>query len=449
MWASGVMSVIKIAAALLTGSLGVLSEALHSAIDFGATIVTYFAVRWADQPADDEHHFGHAKIESVAALLETALLFVTALFVAYEAIKRLIEGHDPVTVEWWVIALLFGSIAVDFNRSRALRSTAKATSSEALAADAAHFQSDMWSSAAVLLGLLGVWAGFAWADSVAALVVSAFIVHIGWELGGKTLNTLLDTAPPGLTEAIRKSALGQDGVLAVNLLRVRPAGSVLFVDLGVDVPRTLPVANIAELRSTLEADIKAVHAHADVNIVTTLVALDSETAIEKVSVIAAARGLAVHHLLVQQLGEKLAVSFDFEVDGKTSLAVAHEQATALEADIRAGLGGNVEVESHIEPQPMTLLSGREASAKVQGQITLTLAKLAKQEKALKDLHNIRVRQTEAGLFVHYHCRFSPEMNVESVHAAVDRLETKFMQLQPKVRRVVAHAEPLGRAKHDL
>ncbi len=449
MGASGGMSVVKITAALLTGSLGVLSEALHSVIDFGATVVTFFAVRWADQPADDEHHFGHAKIESVAALLETALLFVTAIFVAYEAVKRLYEGHEPVTVQWWVIALLVGSIVVDLNRSRALLKTAKITSSEALAADAAHFQSDMWSSGAVLLGLGGVWAGVAWADSLAALVVSGFILSIGWGLGGKTLNTLLDAAPPGLTEAIRNAALAQDGVLAVSLLRVRPAGSVLFVDLGVDVPRTLPVAESTQLRASLEQEIRSLHANADVNIVTNLVALDSETAIQKVSVIAAARGLAVHHLLVQQLDEKLAVSFDFEVDGKTSLAIAHETATALEADIRSGLGGNVEVESHIEPQPMTLLSGREANAEVTAQISLMLAKLAKQEKSMKDLHNIRVRETEAGLFVHYHCRFSPGMNVESVHAAVDRLETRFMQAQPKVHRVVAHAEPMGRARHEL
>jgi cation diffusion facilitator family transporter len=443
------MSVIKITAALLTGSLGMLSEALHSVIDFGATVVTVFAVRWADQPADDEHHFGHAKIESVAALLETALLFLTATYVAYEALSRLYEGHEPVTVPWWAIVLLVASIIVDLNRSRALTKTAKATSSEALAADAAHFQSDMWSSAAVLIGLVCVWAGLPWADSVAALVVCGVIVHIGWDLGGKTLNTLLDTAPPGLTEAVRKAALSQNGVLAVNQLRVRPAGATLFVDLGLDVPRTLPLTEATTLRANLERDIKTLHANADVNIVTNLVALDSETAIEKVSVIAAARGLAVHHLLVQQLDDKLAVSFDFEVDGKTTLAVAHETATALEADIRTGLGGNVEVESHIEPQPMTLFSGREASPKVKAQISATLMKLAKQEKSLKDLHNIRIRQTEAGLFVHYHCRFSPKMNVEGVHAAVDRLETRFMQVQPKVRRVVAHAEPLGRAKHEL
>jgi divalent metal cation (Fe/Co/Zn/Cd) transporter len=281
------------------------------------------------------------------------------------------------------------------------------------------------------------------------LVVCGFIVHIGWELGGKTLNTLLDAAPAGLTEAIRKLALSQDGVLAVSQLRIRPAGSVLFVDLGLDVPRTLAMGETGRLRDNLDQHIKSLHANADVNIGINLVALDSETAFEKVAVIAAARGLAVHHLLVQQLGEKLAVSFDLEVDGKTSLAVAHELATALESEIRTGLGGNVEVESHIEPQPSTLLSGREASALVQKQVTATLAKLAKQEKTLKDLHNIRIRQTEAGLFVHYHCRFSPQMTVENVHAVVDRLETRFMQLVPKVRRVVAHAEPLGRARHEL
>ncbi|MEO6610341.1 MAG: cation diffusion facilitator family transporter [Aestuariivirga sp.] len=449
MGASGVMSIVKIVAALLTGSLGVLSEALHSVIDFGATVVTLFAVRWADQPADDEHHYGHAKIESIAALLETALLFVTAIFIAYHAVMRLYEGHEPVTVQWWVIALLVVSIIVDLNRSRALNRTAKVTSSEALAADAAHFQSDMWSSGAVLLGLAGVWAGLSWADSVAALGVCGFIIHIGWNLGGKTLNTLLDAAPPGLTEAVRRAALSQNGVLAVSQLRVRPAGATLFVDLGLDVPRTLPLTEATTLRANLERDIKTLHANADVNIVTNLVALDSETAIQKVSVIAAARGLAVHHLLVQQLGDKLAVSFDFEVDGKTSLLVAHEMATALEADIRTGLGGNVEVESHIEPQPMTLFYGREASAKVKAQVSATLIRLAKQEKSLKDLHNIRIRETEAGLFVHYHCRFSSKMNVEGVHAAVDRLETRFMQAQPKVRRVVAHAEPLGRAKHEL
>ncbi len=449
MGASGGLSVVKITAALFTGSLGVLSEALHSFIDFGATIVTYFAVRWADRPADDEHHFGHAKVESVAALLETALLFVTAGFVAYEAITRLFAGHEPVIVSWWVMALLAGSILVDLNRSQALKRTAKATSSEALAADAAHFQSDMWSSLAVLLGLIGVWAGFAWADSVAALGVSAFILHIGWQLGGKTMNTLLDAAPVGITELIRKTALARDGVLAVNLLRVRPAGSALFVDLGLDVPRTLPGADLTRLRELLTHDIGALHDQVDLNIVTNSVALDSETAIQKVSVIAATRGLAVHHLVVQQLGERLAVSFDFEVDGKTSLALAHESATDLEAEIRNGLGGNVEVESHIEPQPMNLFSGREASVKIQKQIATSLTRLARQEKSLKDLHNVRVRQTGAGLFVHYHCRFAPGMNVEKVHAIVDRLETRFMKLHPKIKRVVAHAEPLGGARHEL
>src|SRR6478672_4097294 len=100
--ASAVLVVTKFAAGLFTGSLGILSEAIHSLIDFGATIVTYFAIRYSDQPADDEHHYGHAKIESVAALVETGLLFLTTGWIVYESIRRLFfhEAHE-VEVTWW------------------------------------------------------------------------------------------------------------------------------------------------------------------------------------------------------------------------------------------------------------------------------------------------------------------------------------------------------------
>ena len=449
MAASGFMSIIKIAAAMVTGSLGLLSEALHSLIDFGATIVTWFAIRWADRPADNVHQFGHAKIESIAALLETGLLFGTALFVAYEAITRLIVGHAAVVVSWWVVVLLLGSVAVDFNRSRALHKTAESTSSEALAADAAHFQSDMWSSLAVLAGLVGVWAGFAWADSLAALAVSGFIAHIGWELGGKTLNTLLDAAPVLLTDDIRKRVENQAGVLAVQQLRLRPAGALLFVDLVVDVARTLPVAEVNEIKNKLQDQIKSVHPNADMNIIINSVALDSETAIQKVAIIAAERGLAVHHLTVQEIEGRLAVSFDLEVDGKMTLVEAHETATALEAAVRQGLDSTIEVESHIEPKPTTLFVGKSAKREVQIEISNTLKSLIARQKLMSGLHNVRVRETEEGLFVHYHCRFEPHMNVEQVHEVVDRVEIAFLKTHKTVRRVVAHAEPIGGPRHEL
>src|SRR5437763_82019 len=204
MAASAALAITKLAAGLVTGSLGILSEAIHSLIDFGATIITYFAVKWGDEPPDEEHQYGHAKFESVGALVETGLLFLTTAWIVYEALRRLITGETHVEPRWWALAIIAASIVVDFNRSRALRRVAEATSSEALGADALHFSSDMWSSVAVLVGLAAVWLGYSWADAVAALLVAGVVLLAALRLGKRTLDTLLDVAPQGASEEIRK-----------------------------------------------------------------------------------------------------------------------------------------------------------------------------------------------------------------------------------------------------
>lgn len=449
MLSSAVLASIKLVAAVFSGSLGVLSEAIHGLIDFGATIVTVFAIRWSSQPADDDHQFGHAKIESVAALLETVLLFGTALYIAYEAILRLTTKHEPLTIAWWAFAIMVVSIAVDFNRSRALRKTAEATSSEALKADATHFESDMWSSLAVLIGLGGVWLGFQWADSVAALLVSIYIGKIAWDLTSTTLNTLLDAAPAGVSAQINDIADQQNGILSVNSLRVRPAGATLFVNLDVNVPRLLNLVSIAELKTRLVAAIQAKLPNADISITTNPVALDNETAFDKIGLIATHYNASIHHITVQQVQGRMAVSFDLEVDGATQLAAAHDQATKLEDAIRDGLGGDVEVESHIEPQPGRLLLGEPASIAETKKVENFLRQLAKSEKSLSDLHNVRVRHAGGGLYVHYHCRFKRTETVDAVHTAVDRIEIALNAKIKNIRRVIAHAEPLGEARHKL
>ena len=449
MVSSAGLAAVKLLAAIFSGSLGLLSEAIHGLIDFGATVVTVFAIKWSSQPADDDHQFGHAKIESVAALLETVLLFGTALYVAYEAIMRLTTPHEPLTIAWWAFAIMVFSIVVDFNRSHALRKIAQATSSEALTADATHFESDMWSSLAVLIGLGGVWLGFPWADSVAALLVSLYIGKIAWELCSGTLNTLLDAAPVGVSSVIQNIAEKQDGVLAVNQLRVRPAGSTLFVNLDVNVPRLLSLVSIADLKTNLVAAIRAKQPFADIAITTNPVALDDETAFEKIAMIATQNNASIHHITVQQVHGRMAVSFDLEVDGATPLAKAHDQATTLEDAIRSGLGGDIEVESHIEPQPVRLLVGEPASIQETKRIEKILQHLAMSEKSLSDLHNVRVRHAGGGLYVHYHCRFKQTETIDAVHAAVDRIEIAFSTKLRNVKRVIAHAEPLGEARHKL
>lgn len=449
MGVSAFLAAAKFVVALLTGSLGILSEALHSLIDFGATVVTWFAVRWADLPADEEHHYGHAKIESVAALLESGLLAMTAVYVAYEAAQRLINGAPPPENTWWAPALIFIAIVVDYNRAAALKAVATSQSSAALAADAAHFQSDMFGSIAVLLGLGGIALGLPWADSVAALAVSAFILWIARHLASDALGTLLDRAPEGVTHEIQDFAAREDGVLHVDQLRIRQAGKTAFVSLVADVPRSLAANQIAGIKDRLTAKISELVKYPDINMVLRPVALDSETANEKVHAIANDYGLSIHHLIVQSLSTKLAVSFDIEFDGATTLDLAHEQATELETAIRDGLGGDVEVESHIEPRPMQLIEGVSASRVKSKELETALRKFAAKEATMADIHSFRVRQNGERLYVHYHCRFPPDSKIETVHAVLDRLESQLRNRFKNVVRVVAHSEPIGVANHKL
>jgi cation diffusion facilitator family transporter len=445
--AGAVMAFAKLAAGLLTGSLGILSEAAHSLLDFGATIITYAAVRVSDRPPDQTHHFGHAKVESVAALTATGLLFLTTAWILYEALRRLATGESHVKVTWWAMAIVAGSIFIDWNRSRALSRTAEETKSEALEADALHFSSDMWSSGAVLAGLAGAALGYPAADPAAALIVAAFVALAGYRLGKRTLDTLLDAAPSGTAAAIEKVAEETPGVLSLQRLRIRPAGPTLFVDADITVSRTLPFDRAAEINRRFTAAVKRAYPNSDVSVTAHPVALDDETVAEKVMLIAARRGRAIHHLTVQVLAEKLSVSFDLELDGRMTLAEAHEIATGLEQAIREELGEEAEVESHIEPMQTGSLDGSDTSDSRRRSIEAILQGLATGDALLTGIHNVRARETENGLFVTFHCRVRGAESVEAVHEAVDQLESKLKQELPEVRRVIAHAEPLDRTLH--
>src|SRR6476619_14977 len=250
--ASAGLTVAKAIVGTTSGSLAILSEAAHSLIDLGATVMTYFAVRVSCKPADAEHHYGHGKVESVTALAETALLFGLAGVVIWEAAKRLMSADPPqVEATRWAFAVMLLSIIVDFFRARVLYRTAAQTSSEALEADALHFYSDMWSSLAVVVGLLGITLGYAWADSVAAIVVSIVICIAGWRLGRRTVDTLTDTAPAGVASRVAAAVSRIPGVVEVERLRARQVGEVLFVDLLVAVSRTLPLDRVAALKNRI------------------------------------------------------------------------------------------------------------------------------------------------------------------------------------------------------
>lgn len=441
--ASAALTIAKAVVGLSTGSLAILSEAGHSLIDFGATVMTYVAVRVSGKPADEQHNYGHGKVEAVSSLAETGLLFVLSAVVIWEAAQRLLAPADhQVKATFWAFAIIVISIIVDFIRSRALSRAASRTASQALEADALHFSSDLWSSLAVLVGLACVRIGFWWADSVAALAVAVLVCIAGWRLGRRTVDTLLDVAPEGAASMIQVIAAKVPGVVKVESVRARAVGEKTFIDLTVGVNRTLPLERVSALKENVVEALRDKMPGAEPTVTTDPVALDNETVLDRVMVIARNRALAVHHVTVHELRDKLAVSLDLEVDGKLSLRAAHAMADELENAIAAELGPGVEVETHIEPLQPQDLFGREAPPERVQAVTMALAEIAAEGRIIREVHDVRVRETDDGEIVNFHCRVNPALSVQAVHEKVDALEHALRARSPSIKRVIGHAEPM-------
>jgi cation diffusion facilitator family transporter len=261
---------MKVTVGLSTGSLGILSEAAHSGIDLLAAVMTWWAVRASAKPPDDDHLYGHGKIENFSALFETGLLLATCVWIAYEAVRRLLLGTGHVEATPWAFGVMAISIVIDVSRSRALARVARAHRSQALEADALHFSTDVWSSTVVLLGLVGVWladyTGIGWlarADAVAALGVAAVAALVSLRLGRKSVEDLLDTAPVGLLERIARAALVPE-VASVSQVRVRRSGPRTFADVILQVPRGVPVERAHEIAHAAEDAIRGAVQDVDV-----------------------------------------------------------------------------------------------------------------------------------------------------------------------------------------
>ena len=436
------LTAAKAVVGALSGSLAILSEAAHSLIDLAATSMTYFAIRISGKPADAEHHYGHGKVESVAALIETGLLFVLSAAVIVEAGRRLAGAREhAVEATLAAFVVIAVSIVVDFFRARLLYRVATSTASQALEADALHFGSDMWSSIAVLIGLAGVAFGFPWADSAAALVVAAFVCLAGWRLGRRTVEALTDTAPEGVAERIVAIGRRIPGVVAIERVRARPVGPTLFVDLGAVISRTLPLDRVTAIKDEIARAIRAELPEAEVTITTHPRALDNETVLERIMVIARNRALAVHHVTVHAIHGRLSVSLDLEVDGALGLQAAHEVASGLEAAVRAELGPEVEVETHIEPMQTDGLAGRDATGERIAQVRAELTALAAKIGFVREVHDVRVREASDGEIVNFHCRVDPALTVRDVHEKVDEVERGLRRRWPSIKRVIGHAEP--------
>ena len=245
----------KLIIGILTGSLGILSEALHSGLDMVAAVITYFSVRVSDKPADKQHNYGHGKIENFSALVETFLLLITCVWIIFEASERLMTGKTHIELSIWSYIVVISSILIDITRARALSRVAKKYNSQALEADALHFSTDIWSSAVVLLGLICANFGFYFADSVAALGVAVIVLSVSYRLGKRSIDVLLDKAPQETIDIVRDTLSEITEVKHFHSLKIRTAGADTFVKVNVHLDPDLSLRCVHEICDKIEREI--------------------------------------------------------------------------------------------------------------------------------------------------------------------------------------------------
>ncbi len=261
----------KLLVGLITGSLGILSEALHSGLDLVAAGITWLAVRISDKPADEDHHFGHGKVENLSALIETILLLITCVWIIYEAIKRLSSGETHIEVTVWSYIVVVSSILIDFTRSRALMRVAKKHNSQALEADALHFSTDIWSSVVVLIGLVCANMGIFMADSIAALAVAIIVIYVSYRLGKRAVNVMLDKVPADTHMKIIQILDSNEEIESYHDLRVRAAGAEIFTEINIHVSEDLDIRDSHDIATRIEKSVSStiprchVHVHIEPN----------------------------------------------------------------------------------------------------------------------------------------------------------------------------------------
>ena len=435
----------KIVVGLTTGSLGILSEAAHSALDLIAALLTYLSVGVSDKPADAEHQYGHGKVENFSAFVETGLLLLTCAWVIYEAIVRLFFRRVEVEPSFWAFAVMLISMAVDYWRSRALGRIATKYESQALEADALHFSTDVWSAGVVVVGLVLILLGriyhLDWlrlADPIAALFVAGVIVSVSWRLARRTVDALLDAAPAGVRAQITDAVSRVDGVLEIGRVRIRRAGNRYFADLAVGFARTVTFQRSEQLVAAVTAAVHAILPEADVTVQPLPRAQRSENIFDRIRAVATRHNLNVHDISVQDLNG-LHVEQHVELDENLTLKTAHDQVTELEADMRHDVPEIADILTHIESEPATIETGDELVRDANLERRLKTA--AAQFPEILDVHEFIIKKVRGRLYVSCHCTLSDDLSLARVHDIQTELEIKFKQAAPELFRVLIHPEP--------
>lgn len=448
--------VAKLVVGFLTGSLAILAEAAQSTFDLVSSVFTLLAVRVAGRPPDPEHRYGHGKAESLAAFIQAALLLVTAGWVSYQALQRLFTSAPEVRISVWAFLVMIVSLIVDLVRARALDRVAREHSSQALAADALNFKTDILSSTVVLAGLsimkIGEWTGWnagGWVpkiDALAALGVSGLVFTLAWRMVRETVDVLLDRAPDESADQIVRAAESVPGVLDCRRLRLRRAGDKLFADLVIAVARS---ATFGEAHAITEAVEDAVHAAlpglgVDVVVHMEPVIAPDESPGDEIRLLARQAGLRAHDVRVRAIDDRLDADLHVEVDPTLTLVEAHALTANLEREVRRANPQFGRINTHLEAP--------ETAVERQADVTTRRAELVAQVRDVADAvagqgscHDVKIYRVgvdDDRIEIVLHCWFPGGQTVQQVHQQSAEIERRLHNALPTLREVLLHAEPI-------
>lgn len=433
----------KLVVGLQTNSLGIISEAAHSALDLGAAVITYAAIILAARPADDDHQYGHGKFENVSALMETLLLFVTCSWIIWEAVKRLSTHQTHVEANAWSFIVMGVAIAVDLGRSRHLGRVARKHHSQALEADALHFTSDVWSSLVVIVGLVFVSFGYPALDSIAAVGVALLVLFVSYRLGRRTIDALVDKVPDGLYEQVFAAVQEVDGVQGVRQLRLRPSGPNVFVDASVGIPRTMPFDRAHTVMDDVERAVHEVRANMDVIVHGEPVESENETLADKVRMVALELGLrAPHNLEVHCIEARYFIDFDLEYPSGHSFRDAHSVAMEVEAEVRRRIDGVEKVTIHLEEYQREEAELRPVTDEQRALRDGIRASVLRDERVL-GCTDVTVLRMGSGYTVSVTCQMDESRSLTDVHRIAAEIESVLYREFEQLTRVTIRAEPDG------
>ncbi|MCU1311821.1 MAG: cation diffusion facilitator family transporter [Candidatus Angelobacter sp.] len=441
-----IITVLKLAVGYRTGSLGILSEAAHSGLDFIAAFITLLSVRVSDKPADADHQYGHGKVENFSAFIETGLLLVTCVWIVWEAVRRLMFHEVHIQPTLAAFGVMFLSMILDHWRSGKLKKIASKYDSQALEADALHFSTDVWSSGVVILGLAVVMAGerlnIPWltkADPIAALFVAMIVVYVSWRLARQTIDALLDAAPTGIRADIIERVAKVQGVLEVDRVRIRRAGNRYFVEVSIGLARRVTFQRSEQVVAAVTDSINTILPNADVTVRSIPRASGEENIFDRIRAVASRSNFSVHDVSVQDVGGQLMVEQHLELDEQLTLKQAHDVVTRLEAEIRSDVPEISSILTHIESEPNTIESGDQVLRT--SKLEPTLRKIVREFPEIIDVHDIVVKKVRDLIYLSCHCTMADDLPLSRVHDVSTALEIRFKQETPELFKVLIHTEP--------